>query len=201
MSGYETAVRGTLKLKRHSEAIAADEKKRRKKKKNKANNEEETGPAVADLPPELADDPEAVAAAAAIQEGKKPADAILSAKDGAAAGAADAGSEAAASPEEASAAAQTSAQDEGEERSKARTDSRSRSRDPSKPSDAADELEAFIAEMNPRWTPAERAFYLARKAREAERIKKQLELTHRQRMEKFNKHLASLSERELQKQL
>lgn len=62
---------------------------------------------------------------------------------------------------------------------------------------AADELEAFIAEMNPRWTPAERAFYLARKAREAERIKKQLELTHRQRMEKFNKHLASLSEREL----
>lgn len=62
---------------------------------------------------------------------------------------------------------------------------------------AADDLEAFIAEMNPRWTPAERAFYLARKAREAERIKKQLELTHRQRMEKFNKHLASLSEREL----
>ena len=60
---------------------------------------------------------------------------------------------------------------------------------------ASEDVEALLIDANPNWTKAEKAFYFARKAREAERVKKQLQLTHRQRMEKFNRHLASLSER------
>eukprot|EP00921_Rhytidocystis_pertsovi_P026623 GHVQ01042944.1.p1 GENE.GHVQ01042944.1~~GHVQ01042944.1.p1 ORF type:complete len:176 (+),score=64.11 GHVQ01042944.1:374-901(+) len=43
-------------------------------------------------------------------------------------------------------------------------------------------------------TPAERAFKLAQQKREKQRVDKKLKLTHRQRMEKLNEHLASLSE-------
>jgi len=43
-------------------------------------------------------------------------------------------------------------------------------------------------------TPAEKAFRLAYTSREKERIAKRLQLTHRQRMEKLNAHLATLSE-------
>lgn len=49
-------------------------------------------------------------------------------------------------------------------------------------------------EQNPNWTPAEKAFRLAQKKREKERVNERLKLTHRQRMEKLNAHLASLSE-------
>lgn len=50
-------------------------------------------------------------------------------------------------------------------------------------------------EQDPKWTPAEKAFQLARKKREKERVNERLKFTHRQRMEKLNAHLASLSER------
>jgi len=43
-------------------------------------------------------------------------------------------------------------------------------------------------------TPAEKAFRLAYRTREKDRIGKRLHLTHRQRMEKLNAHLATLSE-------
>ncbi|PHJ25886.1 ribophorin related protein [Cystoisospora suis] len=49
-------------------------------------------------------------------------------------------------------------------------------------------------EQDPKWTPAEKAFQLARKKREKERVNERLKFTHRQRMEKLNAHLASLSE-------
>ncbi|KEP64791.1 UNVERIFIED_CONTAM: hypothetical protein HHA_202568 [Hammondia hammondi] len=49
-------------------------------------------------------------------------------------------------------------------------------------------------EENPNWTPAEKAFRLAQKKREKDRVNERLKLTHRQRMEKLNIHLASLSE-------
>lgn len=49
-------------------------------------------------------------------------------------------------------------------------------------------------EQNPHWTPAEKAFFLAQKKREKERMNSRLKYTHRQRMEKLNAHLASLSE-------
>ncbi|EPT30210.1 hypothetical protein TGME49_202568 [Toxoplasma gondii ME49] len=49
-------------------------------------------------------------------------------------------------------------------------------------------------EQNPNWTPAEKAFRLAQKKREKDRVNERLKLTHRQRMEKLNIHLASLSE-------
>lgn len=43
-------------------------------------------------------------------------------------------------------------------------------------------------------TPAEKAFRLAQKKREAERTNKRLALTHRQRMERFNAQLMTLPE-------
>eukprot|EP00922_Rhytidocystis_sp_ex-Travisia-forbesii_P038000 GHVS01056580.1.p1 GENE.GHVS01056580.1~~GHVS01056580.1.p1 ORF type:complete len:149 (-),score=46.37 GHVS01056580.1:255-701(-) len=43
-------------------------------------------------------------------------------------------------------------------------------------------------------TPAERSFRLAQQKREHKRVDERLKLTHRQRMERLNAHLASLSE-------
>eukprot|EP00747_Dinoflagellata_sp_TGD_P184217 gnl/TRDRNA2_/TRDRNA2_39655_c0_seq1.p1 gnl/TRDRNA2_/TRDRNA2_39655_c0~~gnl/TRDRNA2_/TRDRNA2_39655_c0_seq1.p1 ORF type:complete len:125 (+),score=35.03 gnl/TRDRNA2_/TRDRNA2_39655_c0_seq1:192-566(+) len=43
-------------------------------------------------------------------------------------------------------------------------------------------------------TPAEKAHALARAKRQKERIGEAIELTHRQRMDRFNLHLGSLSE-------
>lgn len=78
MSSFDTAVRGALRFKRNSEALVADDKRRKKKKKNKASKDEDAGgPAVADLPPELANDPEAIAAAAAVREGKQQPGVLL----------------------------------------------------------------------------------------------------------------------------
>lgn len=44
------------------------------------------------------------------------------------------------------------------------------------------------------YTAAEKSFRLAKQKRESQRIDSKLKLTHRQKMEMFNKHLASLSE-------
>ncbi|KAL8439140.1 hypothetical protein Efla_000655 [Eimeria flavescens] len=179
MSGFETAVRGGLRFKRHSEALVADEKRRKKKKKAKP-DKDDSGPVVVDLPPELADDPAAVAAAATLQEGKQQSN-----QDG---------KEVAQTKQtDAEAAAASPSASEKGETDKTSADPRSVSRESSQRQQSED-VEALLAETNPHWTQAERAFFLARKAREAERIKKQLQLTHRQRMEKFNQHLASLSE-------
>lgn len=70
MPGYDTAVRGGLRLKRQSEALVADEKRRKKKKRSRENREEDERPTVVDLPSELANDPRAVAASAALEAGK-----------------------------------------------------------------------------------------------------------------------------------
>eukprot|EP00922_Rhytidocystis_sp_ex-Travisia-forbesii_P010884 GHVS01015931.1.p1 GENE.GHVS01015931.1~~GHVS01015931.1.p1 ORF type:complete len:160 (-),score=34.82 GHVS01015931.1:249-728(-) len=43
-------------------------------------------------------------------------------------------------------------------------------------------------------TPAERSFRLAQQKREGKRVDERLKLTHRQKMERLNAHLASLSE-------
>lgn len=183
MSGFDTAIRGGLRFKRHSEALVAEEKRRKKKKRARENKQEETGPTVIDLPPELAEDSQAQAAAAAIAAGKDLREA-LSAKE-------REGTETQPGPEcgETSPSILRSDKTEG----KTTTDGSSASREPSQQGESED-VEALLAETNPHWTQAERAFFLARKAREAERVKKQLQLTHRQRMEKLNQHLASLSE-------
>lgn len=77
MSAFDTAVRGGLRFKRHSEALVADEKRRKKKKRARENKQEDTPPTVVELPPELADDPGALAAAAAIQAGKTTKEALI----------------------------------------------------------------------------------------------------------------------------
>ncbi|KAL8454874.1 hypothetical protein Emag_001240 [Eimeria magna] len=186
MSAFDTAIRGGLRFKRHSEALAVDEKRRKKKKKSK-NNQDEPGPVVVDLPPELAEDAAAVAAASALQAGKQLSEALQAHRKEAAE---------TRSQEEGAEASPSSPSPAGGETDGARANSnpRSASREASQRQEAAEDVEALLAETNPHWTQAERAFFLARKAREAERIKKQLQLTHRQRMEKFNQHLASLSE-------
>ncbi|KAL8275742.1 hypothetical protein Esti_000305 [Eimeria stiedai] len=186
MSGFDTAVRGGLRFKRHSEALVVDEK-RRKKKKKQNDKQGESGPVVVGLPPELAEDAAAVAAASALEAGKDLSEALHEhRKEGAEMLPQEEGTDA--SPSKPSPA--------GDETDDARASSnpRSTSREASQPQEAVEDVEALLAETNPHWTQAERAFFLARKAREAERIKKQLQLTHRQRMEKFNQHLASLSE-------
>lgn len=188
MPGFDSVIRGGLRLKRHSEAFVADERRRKKKKKQKENKEEDTGPTVVELPQELATDPEAVAAAAAIAAGGVPP------QDRAAAAAAP--PEAAEASAAAAAADSSAAAEPGAEEAEADSNEgkRDKSSEGGKAHSGTDDLEALLAETNPHWTAAERAFFLARKAREAERIKNQLKLTHRQRMEKFNQHLASLSE-------
>ncbi|PFH34625.1 hypothetical protein BESB_066580 [Besnoitia besnoiti] len=66
------------------------------------------------------------------------------------------------------------------------------------PEEDAEEIDEDLLlleeEQNPNWTPAEKAFRLAQKKREKERVNERLKFTHRQRMEKLNAHLASLSE-------
>ncbi|KAL8453196.1 hypothetical protein Emed_001066 [Eimeria media] len=186
MSSFDTAIRGGLRFKRHSEALVVDEKRRKKKKKSK-NTQDESGPVVVDLPPELAGDAAAVAAASALSAGKNLSEALHAHKKEAAETSLN---------EERGEESPNNSSPKGGETDDAKTNSnpRSASRETSQPQETAEDVEALLAETNPHWTQAERAFFLARKAREAERIKKQLKLTHRQRMEKFNQHLASLSE-------
>lgn len=184
MSGFETAVRGGLRFKRHSEALVVDEKRRKKKRRARDNKQDETPPTVAELPPELADDPEAVAAAAAIRAGKTPKEAFIQNEH--------ITTEAQSDPEANPADAGVTGDEQKSE--KAPKEGKSSASPEAWRPEGSDDVEALLSETNPHWTQAERAFFLARKARETERIKKQLQLTHRQRMEKFNQHLASLSE-------
>eukprot|EP00933_Yihiella_yeosuensis_P039349 TRINITY_DN33311_c1_g1_i1.p1 TRINITY_DN33311_c1_g1~~TRINITY_DN33311_c1_g1_i1.p1 ORF type:complete len:147 (+),score=32.25 TRINITY_DN33311_c1_g1_i1:47-442(+) len=64
--------------------------------------------------------------------------------------------------------------------------------------EAAARQEAVAAELNAAATrgptPNERAFQLAKEKREQGIIKEQIQYTHRQRMDRFNAHLGSLSE-------
>eukprot|EP00922_Rhytidocystis_sp_ex-Travisia-forbesii_P038007 GHVS01056589.1.p1 GENE.GHVS01056589.1~~GHVS01056589.1.p1 ORF type:complete len:147 (+),score=58.35 GHVS01056589.1:285-725(+) len=53
--------------------------------------------------------------------------------------------------------------------------------------------EAFLDGLSS-LTPAERSFRLAQQKRESKRVDSRLKLTHRERMERLNAHLASLSE-------
>lgn len=183
MSGFDTAIRAGLRFKRHSEALVADEKRRKKKKRARENKKEDAGPTVVVLPPVLAEDSQVRAAATAIEAGKDPAEALSSQQKKL--------TETQCSPETGDASPNGAESDKT--KGKSTSDDRSASLEPSLPKEA-EEVEALLSETNPHWTQAERAFFLARKAREAERVKKQLQLTHRQRMEKLNQHLASLSE-------
>eukprot|EP00382_Lankesteria_abbotti_P004915 CAMPEP_0113846028 /NCGR_PEP_ID=MMETSP0372-20130328/1078_1 /TAXON_ID=340204 /ORGANISM="Lankesteria abbotti" /LENGTH=118 /DNA_ID=CAMNT_0000815123 /DNA_START=167 /DNA_END=523 /DNA_ORIENTATION=- /assembly_acc=CAM_ASM_000359 len=63
---------------------------------------------------------------------------------------------------------------------------------PTKVTEEAESSAAVVAEA--KLTSSERSFQLVRRKREQERISKRIEMTHRQRMEKLNSHLATLSE-------
>ncbi|OEH78412.1 uncharacterized protein LOC34617438 [Cyclospora cayetanensis] len=191
MSGFSTAIGGGLRLKRRSEAVVSGEGKRRKrKKKPRQEDEEDTGPVVVDLPPELKQDAAAVAAAASLQIQHNLTEQGVTEGSGRDPHSPQTGDEA--GDEEGGGAVVESS--ECKEKQGTENTGKNRRFEAPIPTETGESIEALLAETNPHWTAAERAFFLARKAREKERIKKQLQLTHRQRMEKFNQHLASLSE-------